>query len=182
MEGLPAGGAAARRPTSRWRRKPARDAAHGLRSGALALASALCAGRCLLAGAPAAPAGRGRPSGSRGVLRLAAEGEAEFKPVVFDDSYDSYANRDERLRIPDYAVWILPRKKAAQQLLAWAEEEGVTEEQSDYLRDLAEKEVPKDWGVWALADSRGLETGGGFYMLPPRSPQVGPGSCVLPAS
>ncbi|CAK0839701.1 unnamed protein product [Prorocentrum cordatum] len=141
MEGLPAGGAAARRPTSRWRRKPARDAAHGLRSGALALASALCAGRCLLAGAPAAPAGRGRPSGSRGVLRLAAEGEAEFKPVVFDDSYDSYANRDERLRIPDYAVWILPRKKAAQQLLAWAEEEGVTEEQSDYLRDLAEKEV-----------------------------------------
>ncbi|CAK0839704.1 unnamed protein product [Prorocentrum cordatum] len=67
---------------------------------------------------------------------------------------------------PAQAVLAFPRRKQP------PARTGVTEEQSDYLRDLAEKEVPKDWGVWALADSRGLETGGGFYMLPPRSPQV----------
>lgn len=166
----------------RQRRRPtrAKASAAGLATGALALAIVARAGSCLFAGFAAGLAGSEDGRASSRAVRKAADGSASDAPGLVPQSganskpvaVESDGLQDEMSDAPDFAVWIKTRKKAAEILTAWAEEEEATEEMSAYLKELAAKEVPQDWGVWAIADAGGLETGGGFYMLEPLAPQA----------
>lgn len=99
--------------------------------------------------------------------------EPGFEPDAVPDNVKPKAPRPPApAQNPLYAVWTAKKKEVPELLTAWAAS-AENDAQRAALQSLAALELPKEWAVWALADARTTKSeAGGFFLTPPREPQV----------
>ncbi|OLP82213.1 Fragile X mental retardation syndrome-related protein 2 [Symbiodinium microadriaticum] len=87
-----------------------------------------------------------------------------------DEDEEEELERKKPVEESVYCCWVMPKKKAADFLKEWAEEEEASDEQKDLLQGLASAEF-EGWTVWGLSHaSEGRDPG--FYLIPPGDPQI----------